>query len=185
MSAVAVPVQQAPRLDGVLDEAFWATGPPITDLWQHAPTDGGLASERTEVRIAYDENAIYFGFKLFDSEPDLIRRSILHREGRNDQDDHIWIGLDTYHDGRNAYLFEMNSFGTQGDVLITDESMTLDDWNWEGVCRSEARSRYPDPSRGFYLNPIEHRLSVVGQLGRKGRRRGTVSVSKGESYATA
>ena len=139
LTAIAAPVDQAPRIDGVLDEAFWETIPPITDFRQRVPVDGDSPTERTEVRIAFDSDAIYFGFKLFDSRPDLIRRSILQREGRIDEDDHIWIGLDTYHDGRNAYIFELNSFGTQGDALITDESMTLSDWNWEGVYRSEAR----------------------------------------------
>lgn len=139
LTAIAAPVDQAPRIDGVLDEAFWETIPPITDFRQRVPVDGDFPTERTEVRIAFDSDAIYFGFRLFDSHPDLIRRSILQREGRIDEDDHIWIGLDTYHDGRNAYIFELNSFGTQGDALITDESMTLSDWNWEGVYRSEAR----------------------------------------------
>ncbi len=139
LTAIAAPVDQAPRIDGVLDEAFWETIPPITDFRQRVPVDGDFPTERTEVRIAFDSDAIYFGFRLFDSHPDLIRRSILQREGRIDEDDHIWIGLDTYHDGRNAYIFELNSFGTQGDALITDESMALSDWNWEGVYRSEAR----------------------------------------------
>ena len=139
LTAVAAQVEQAPRIDGVLDEAFWETIPPITDLRQRFPIDGGSPTERTEVRIAFDGDAIYFGFKLFDARPDLIRRSILQREGRIDEDDHIWIGLDTYHDGRNAYIFELNSFGAQGDALITDESMTLSDWNWDGVYQSEAR----------------------------------------------
>jgi hypothetical protein len=139
LGAVAVRVDQAPQIDGVLDEGFWETIPAITDFRQNQPVDGGVPTERTEVRIAFDRDNLYFGFKLFDSEPELIRRSILHREGRNDEDDHIWIGLDTYHDGRNAYIFEVNSFGTQGDALITDENMTGDDWNWEGVYRSEAQ----------------------------------------------
>ena len=139
LGAVAVRVEQAPQIDGVLDEGFWETIPAITDFRQNQPVDGGVPTERTEVRIAFDRDNLYFGFKLFDSEPELIRRTILHREGRNDEDDHIWIGLDTYHDGRNAYIFEVNSFGTQGDALITDENMTGDDWNWEGVYRSEAR----------------------------------------------
>lgn len=138
-TVAAVRVEQAPRIDGVLNEAFWEAIPPITDFRQRVPVDGDFPTERTEVRIAFDRDAIYFGFKLFDSRPDLIRRSIFHREGRIDEDDHIWIGLDTYRDGRNAYIFELNSFGTQGDALITDEGMTSSAWNWEGVYWSEAR----------------------------------------------
>jgi len=137
--AQAVLVESPPQIDGVLNEDFWKSVPVISDFTQRDPVDGGTPTERTEVRIAYDVNNLYFGLTLYDSEPELIRRSILQREGRIDQDDHVWIALDTYNDDRNAYLFEMNSFGTQGDALFNDESMTLADWNWEGVYRSEAR----------------------------------------------
>ena len=132
-------IERAPVIDGVLDEPFWRELAPITEFVQREPVDGGVPTERTEVRIAYDDDALYFGLTLHDSEPGAIRRSILHREGRIDQDDRIVIALDTYHDGRNAYVFELNSFGTQGDALFADEQLTLADWNWEGVYRSEGR----------------------------------------------
>ncbi|HSM62072.1 MAG TPA: carbohydrate binding family 9 domain-containing protein, partial [Longimicrobiales bacterium] len=137
--ARAVEATEQPRIDGVLDDAIWARAEPITDFRQRDPVDGAPATERTELRIAFDSENLYFGLTLFDSRPELIRRSILHREGKIDQDDHVWIALDTYHDRRNAYIFELNPFGTQGDALFTDESMSQDDWNWEGVYRSEAR----------------------------------------------
>jgi hypothetical protein len=137
LSAVAVAVAYAPDIDGVMDEAFWESIPPISEFRQRVPVDGGQPSERTEVRIAYDQKAIYFGLKMYDSEPHLIRNSILVREGRISQDDNVWIGLDTYHDRRNGYLFELNAFGTQGDALITDESSMS--WDWEGVYQSQAR----------------------------------------------
>ncbi len=137
--AHAVRTPQRPDIDGVLDEPFWAGIEPITDFKQWEPVEGGEPTEGTEVRIAFDEHAIYFGVLLRDSDPSAIRRSILQREGRIDQDDRFIIALDSYHDRRNAYIFELNAFGTQGDALISDEAMTHDDWNWEGVYESEGR----------------------------------------------
>ena len=137
--ATATPVPRPPTIDGVLDEPFWATIEPVTDFRQRDPVDGAPASEPTEVRIGYDANALYFGFVFHDSEPALIRRSILHRGGRIDKDDRVIVALDTYHDRRNAYIFEVGALGTQDDALISDESMTLDDWNWDGVFTSETR----------------------------------------------
>ena len=134
----AVRTDQPPTIDGVLDEPFWDSIEPVTDFRQRVPVDGAPSSELTELRVAFDDNNIYFGVVLHDSDPSGIRRSILHREGRIDQDDNIRIGLDTYHDRRNAYIFEINPFGTQGDALISDESMTLSDWWWEGVYESQA-----------------------------------------------
>jgi hypothetical protein len=135
----AVRAPHPPTIDAVLDEPFWHEIEPVTDFRQRVPVDGAPSSELTEFRVAFDENNLYFAVVLHDRDPAGIRRSILHREGRIDQDDNIRIGLDTYHDRRNAYIFEINPLGTQGDALIADESMTLADWNWEGVYQSQGR----------------------------------------------
>ncbi len=128
------------RIDGILDETVWQTAAPATGFRQRWPTDGSPATERTEVRVAYDDRAIYFGMIMFDSEPDRIMRSILHRDGRIDKDDRIIIALDTYLDRRSAYLFELNPLGTQGDAHFTNELLVLpNDRQWEGVYESDAR----------------------------------------------
>ena len=131
--ARAVRIETPPRVDGVLDEPFWAAIPPITGFRQRDPVDGAPASERTEVRIAYDNDALYFGFSFFDSEPDRIRRAILDRGGRISKDDRVVVALDTYLDRRNGYIFEVGALGTQDDALFSDESLDRPDWNWDGV----------------------------------------------------
>lgn len=135
--AVANRVTAAPTIDGVLDEAIWSTVEPVTGFLQRDPVDGAPATERTEVRIAYDERALYFGMVMYDSEPHLILRNILQRGGWIDKDDNIRIALDTYNDDRNGYLFEIGALGTQDDALISDESGQ--DWNWDGIYTTEAR----------------------------------------------
>ncbi len=135
--ARAVRIETPPRIDGVLDEPFWADIPPITGFRQREPVDGGPASEPTEVRIAYNDRSLFFAFHFFDSEPEGIRRNILHRGGRIDKDDRIVIALDTYHDHRNAYLFEVGALGTQDDALLSDEQLDREDWNWDGVFTTE------------------------------------------------
>ncbi|NNL29460.1 MAG: carbohydrate binding family 9 domain-containing protein, partial [Gemmatimonadetes bacterium] len=135
--AVAVRIEARPVIDGVLDEAFWRTIDPITDFLQRDPVDGAPPTERTEVRIAYTEEALYFGMMMYDSEPELILGNILQRGGWIDKDDRVMIALDTYQDRRNAYLFEIGSLGAQDDALISDESGQ--DWNWDGIYTTEAR----------------------------------------------
>jgi hypothetical protein len=137
--ARATRIHTAPLVDGALDEPFWSTLEPISDFVQRDPVDGAFPSERTEVRIAYDEDHLYFGFTLFDSDPSGIRANTLHRGGQIGFDDHIVIGLDTFNDRRNGYIFEMNALGTQDDAIFTDESIEAEDWNWDGVYRSETR----------------------------------------------
>lgn len=135
--AIAHPIDTPPVIDGVLDEAFWERIPPITGFRQRDPVDGAPATERTEVRIAYTPTAFYFGMKMFDSDPSGILGNILQRGGWIDKDDNILISIDTYADGRNAYLFEVGALGAQDDALISDESSQ--DWNWDGIYTTEAR----------------------------------------------
>jgi len=136
----AVRVTGGIEIDGILDEDAWQDAPVVTGFRQRWPADGSQATERTEVRVLYDNRAIYFGLVMHDSEPERIMRSILHREGRIDKDDRIIIALDTYLDRRSAYIFELNPFGTQGDAHFTNERLSFpDDWMWEGVYESNAR----------------------------------------------
>ena len=99
--------------------------------------DGAPATERTEVRIAYTERALYFAMAMYDREPELILGNILQRGGWIDKDDNVRIAIDTYLDRRNAYMFEIGALGAQDDALISDEA--TEDWNWDGVYTTEAR----------------------------------------------
>ncbi len=130
-------VDEPPRIDGKLDDDVWKAIPAVSNFIQLWPEEGAKATEDSEVRIAYDRDFLYFGFRFYDQNPELIRAMNLERGGRNDRDDHAYIGLDTYLDRRNAYLFEMNSLGTQDDATITDERLTLDGFSWDAVFKSE------------------------------------------------
>ena len=128
------------KIDGELDEKDWQLVKPITEFVQRLPQDGAKPSEKSEMRILYDDNYLYFGFTFFDSEPEKVRATILNRGGWIHRDDKLEIALDTYLDRRNAYLFEMNPLGTQDDALISDENKpSLDEWAWDGVYISEGR----------------------------------------------
>ncbi|MCH8121882.1 MAG: carbohydrate binding family 9 domain-containing protein [Bacteroidetes bacterium] len=134
---IAVFADEAPKLDGILDDPIWQQIDPIVDWVQRVPNEGASPTERSEMRIAYDENNLYFAFHFFDSEPEKIRANYLNRGGRLHRDDHIWLMLDTYHDKRNAYLFEITAAGTQDDAIINDESLSIDDFKWDGIFTTE------------------------------------------------
>lgn len=99
--------------------------------------------ERTEVRILYSKNDIYFGIACYESEPGKIAARELRRDVSQDLDDYFEIVIDSSHNRRNAYVFQINPLGTQRDALITDEQSTGDsgdgDSGWDGVWTSEAR----------------------------------------------
>ena len=130
-------IEDAPRMDGNLDDAAWQSITPMADFVQRWPVEGAEPTEQSWVKIGYDQDYLYFGFQFFDKEPHLIRAKNMERGGRNDRDDHAYIGIDTFLDGRNAFLFEMNALGTQDDALIANEQMTIDSYSWDAVFVSE------------------------------------------------
>jgi hypothetical protein len=110
-------------IDGVLDEAVWRSAAVIDDFWQYEPADGRRAEERTEVRVWYGPDAIYFGIHAFDTEPQSIRAKRANRDNLGG-DDRITIYLDTFRDRRRAFFFTVNAFGSQEDGVRTEGSGT-------------------------------------------------------------
>lgn len=105
-------------VDGRLDEDAWGRAIPITDFTQREPVEGGTPSERTEIRVVYDEDALYIGAMLYD-DPEGIVAFQKRRDGFLSADDRfMWI-LDTFGDGRTGYFFETNALGVMGDALIS------------------------------------------------------------------
>src|SRR3982751_669867 len=74
------------HVDGRLDESTWAEARPATQFYQTAPHEGDPATERTEVRIAFDDDAVYIGARLFDSEPGGVRGQLARRDAATEAD---------------------------------------------------------------------------------------------------
>jgi Domain of unknown function (DUF5916)/Carbohydrate family 9 binding domain-like len=141
-TAQASRVDRAPRLDGTLDDPLWLQATPISNFLQREPYEGQPPTEHTEVRILYDKHEVYFGITCFDSDPKGIVATELRRDVTQELDDYFEIIIDSSHDRRNAYVFQVNPLGTQRDALITEEQAADNgdgDPGWDGVWTSEAR----------------------------------------------
>jgi hypothetical protein len=143
-TAKAIRVERAPELNGTLDDREWQLATPISDFLQREPFEGQAPTERTEVRILYDKHDVYFGIVCFDSDPSKIVARELRRDVPQELDDYFEIIIDSAHDRRNAYVFQINPRGTQRDALITEEQRTESDQGdgdpgWDGVWTSETR----------------------------------------------
>lgn len=134
----ALHIAEPIAVDGKLDEPAWSRAEPASDFIQQEPDTGRPASEKTEVRVLYDEKNLYIGIRAFDSEPKLIDARELRRDGGFENDDKIEILLDTNHDLRDAYRFVVNPLGTQQDALVTDEGRDIN-MSWNARWTSEAR----------------------------------------------
>jgi len=127
------------RLDGRLDESFWQlVSAPATNFLQQEPVEGAAATESTEVRIVYDENNLYLGVRLIDSEPGGIIGNQKQRDGSLRGDDRFMFILDTFLDGRSAYFFETNPAGLMGDGLLQVGSGRGLNKSWDGIWEARA-----------------------------------------------
>jgi hypothetical protein len=120
-----------PRVDGRLDDPAWATAEAATGFRQRAPRDGEPASERTEVRMVYDNEAVYIGARMFDSQPDRIAAQL----GRRDDlgaSDYFEVAFDSYHDHLTSFLFYVNPLGVKMD-LVASQDFGFGDTGWDPV----------------------------------------------------
>jgi hypothetical protein len=138
--ALATRIHEPIRIDGTLDEAAWAAATPVTEFTQVVPAEGAPASQRTEVRFLYDDEAIYIGARLYDTGE--VRGRLGRRDMQMGDSDWLTVIFDSYHDHRTAYGFEINPAGMRRDQSraggreddswdpIWESAVTTDDEGW-------------------------------------------------------
>ena len=119
-------------VDGALDDAAWSQAAPITAFVQKDPVENGTPSQPTEVRVLYDDAALYVGARLFDAAPDSIVAQLARRD-RYVNADRFNVFLDPYHDGRTGFFFGVNAAGTMYDGTLHNDDWSDDTWDgiWE------------------------------------------------------
>ena len=120
--ALAQRVAAAPAVDGdVLADAAYEDARLATGFVQSRPFEGRPASERTEVRIVYTEDTLYFGVVCYTDDPATIIAADSRRDSDLTETDSFRIILDTYHDGLNGFVFGTNPAGVEYDGQVTNE----------------------------------------------------------------
>jgi len=132
----AVRATTPPQVDGVLDDAAWAHEPMPLEPWvSYNPLRGEPAKQRTNVWIAYDDQAIYFAFRCEDEEPGKIRTTITRRDNAFN-DDWVAVSLDSTRAGQTAYHLFVNPSGIQMDALNTGKNEDFSpDFVWQSAGR--------------------------------------------------
>ena len=131
--ATAVATSEAPTIDGVLDDRVWQSATPLIDFVQAEPLEGQPASESTDVRIVYDDEAIYVGAMMHDTDPSQIVTTDTRRDSGLGDMDSFQIIFDTYKDQQNGFVFGTNAAGIQYDGQVRDQGNTSASWDgsWE------------------------------------------------------
>jgi hypothetical protein len=124
-------------LDGKLDEAIWQSVSVATDFIMFRPDNGKVVPEnkRTEVRVLYDNEAIYIGALMYDDEPGKILKEINKRDDFGTAD-FFGVFINGYNDGQQNFQFFVNAADGQADCLATDSNG--EDYSWDSVWDSKA-----------------------------------------------
>ena len=128
----AVETRAPITLDGALDEEVWRTAEPATEFLQAEPHEGQAASERTEVRLAFDREALYIGVICHDTDPAGIIVNDIRKDFVAGEQDTFEVILDTFADRRNGFVFVTNAAGAKSDTQIANEGRDVNT-SWDGV----------------------------------------------------
>lgn len=126
-----------PSIDGRVTDPAWEGAAVASGFKQREPHEGQPMTDSTRVFILYDENYIYFGIKCY-QDPSTISAKEMQRGASLPYDDRVHIVLDTYLDGRNAFVFEVNPLGSVGDLIVSNNGRTRNQ-SWEGLFEGKSK----------------------------------------------
>jgi len=179
-------------VDGLSDEPAWQVVLPLP-MTQYEPTFEGPMTERTEMRIAYDDAYLYVAARCYDRVPDGIRANSLYRD-RLSGDDVFGVILDTFGDRENARWFWTTPTGVRGDLaLANDGDSNNTSWNthWDVATVQNddgwfAEMRIPYSSLGFQHDGGRVVMGLIAYryIARKNERHVFPALSPDRSYAT-
>ena len=119
------------RVDGRLDESAWMPVDSASGFVQSWPNVGSPATERSVVRVLYDESALFVGIRAYDQHPDSIAAQLARRDATGIYSDWLHVMIDSYHDRRTAFRFSVNPRGVKKDVYTFNDSQ--EDLSWDAV----------------------------------------------------
>jgi hypothetical protein len=135
-STLRIPrVTRPPKLSDFLNNTPREAEVVVSEFWQNQPGDGAPVSQPTTAYLSYDDKNLYVAFMCKD-DPKLIRARVARRE-QIGSDDRFNVCIDTFHDHRHMYWFDINPYGVQSEGNFTEG--VEDDPSWDTLWRSEAR----------------------------------------------
>ena len=124
-------------LDGILDEPAWGRAEHGGEFIMQDPVLGGTPTERTEVRIVFNQDHLYIGATMYDSEPDKLKGNTSKRDEFLSADDRFMWTMDTFLNQQTGYFFEMNPSGLMADALKGPSGSNAREW--DGIWNAQAR----------------------------------------------
>jgi len=126
----AVRIENAPSIDGNLDDEAWLQNHWEGGLIQHEPYENRPPSQPTEFKICFDDVNMYIAIKAYDSSPDSITNRMSRRD--NGEGDIVFIGFDSYHDLRTLFVYGVSSAGVRFDMIMSNDGQN-EDTTWDPI----------------------------------------------------
>ncbi|KAA3609658.1 MAG: hypothetical protein DWQ05_22260 [Calditrichaeota bacterium] len=133
---LAIKTTSAPIIDGLFSSGEWEKANIANGLIQYEPNSGQAATQKSEIRILYDDKNIYVCAQMYDSEPDKIAGQLFRRDGEG-YSDWFEISIDSYGDQRTAFVFGINPRGVKRDILFYNDDDEDPGWDavWHGAAQ--------------------------------------------------
>ncbi len=167
-SATRLLASEKITLDGKLDEDFWQRAAPIKDFYEYRPRDAVEAKFKSEVRIVYDETALYFGLTAFDPDPAKIDAPLVRRDQVFGSQDFFALHIDPIGTRKFAQIFRISASGSIGDGLYNEDSGNEDfspDFEWQVQTQRTANGWTAEVRIPFstlrYSSPASENWSIV------------------------
>lgn len=157
----AVRIDIAPTIDGRLDEEIWETTPELTDFIQYIPNNGLSASQKTFVKICYDDEAFYIGASLLDTSPDSMGTEFGNRDAMSTKNaELVCVYFNPYNDGINGFYFSVSIRNVQSDYKTTSDG---EQKSWDAIWESNTTITNDGWMAEFKIPFSELRFSIKAE----------------------
>ena len=188
----AFQVDEAPVIDGILDDDAWAFGTVIQDLHEIEPNEFDPPSEKSIITVVYTRDALYLAGRFFDREPEKVSAMALRQGDYSPGDDSFTVIIDPFNNGRSGYAFDVTPNGVRNQAVYAN--VTNENWQWRGIWDAAAQrddkgwtAEIEIPFKTLSFNPNNQTwgLNVSRYIGRKGEQIGWVSINRSQNPAAS
>jgi len=188
----AFQVEQAPVIDGRLDDDAWAFGTIIEDLHEINPAEFSTPSEKSQIYVVYTRDALYLAARFWDSEPDKIGAKILRQGDFGFGDDSFTVMIDPFNNERSGYAFDLTANGVRNQAIYAN--VTGENWAWRGIWHGATQrtdegwiAEVEIPFKTLSFDPQNETwgLNFARYIGRKSEQIGWVSANRTQNPAVS
>ncbi len=185
-------VDQAPVLDGRLDDDAWAFGTVIDDLHQINPDEYAEPSQKSQILVVYTTDALYLAARFWDTEPDKIGAKLLRQGAYSFGEDSFTVMIDPFNNQRSGYAFDLTANGVRNQAVYAN--VISENWAWRGIWHGASRitddgwiAEVEIPFKTLSFDPRNETwgLNVARLIGRNQEHIGWVSANRAQNPAVS